>query len=95
VPGISNEAEKEELMSTATIFRKITSGNLVAQIAIGIVAGIALLLVWPEGAARTMLLGDLSKVSHGQRARVASVSVPHLSPLPRCNCIGPLEVQET
>jgi serine/threonine transporter len=31
----------------------------VAQIAIGIVAGIALLLVWPEGAARTMLLGDL------------------------------------
>jgi serine/threonine transporter len=46
-------------MSTKTVFERIASGNLVAQIAVGIVAGVVLLLVSPEGAARTMLLGDL------------------------------------
>jgi serine/threonine transporter len=46
-------------MSTKSIVERIASGNLVAQIAVGIVAGIALLLLWPEAAARTMLLGNL------------------------------------
>lgn len=46
-------------MSTRTILQKIASGNLVAQIAIGIAAGIALLLISPKAAANTMLLGDL------------------------------------
>ncbi|HZL96772.1 MAG TPA: cation:dicarboxylase symporter family transporter, partial [Vicinamibacterales bacterium] len=46
-------------MSTQSLFERIASGNLVAQIGIGIVAGIALLFIWPEGAARAMLFGDL------------------------------------
>ncbi len=46
-------------MSTKSLIERIASGNLVAQIAVGIVAGVALLLLWPEGAARAMLLGDL------------------------------------
>ncbi|MEQ9561578.1 MAG: cation:dicarboxylase symporter family transporter, partial [Woeseiaceae bacterium] len=46
-------------MSIKSVFRKIASGNLVAQIAIGIAAGILLLLVSPGAAEKTMLLGDL------------------------------------
>jgi serine/threonine transporter len=46
-------------MSTKSLIERIASGNLVAQIAVGIAAGIVLLLLWPEGAARAMLLGDL------------------------------------
>lgn len=46
-------------MSIRTILQKIASGNLVSQIAIGIAAGIALLLISPKAAANTMLLGDL------------------------------------
>jgi serine/threonine transporter len=46
-------------MSIKTIVQRIASGNLVAQIAIGIVAGIALLLLWPDAAAKAMLLGNL------------------------------------
>ncbi|MDH4047047.1 MAG: serine/threonine transporter SstT [Gammaproteobacteria bacterium] len=46
-------------MSTKSVFERIASGNLVAQIAVGIVAGIALLLLAPGLAAKTMLLGDL------------------------------------
>jgi serine/threonine transporter len=46
-------------MSTKTVFQKIAGGNLVAQIAIGIVAGIVLLLISPAAAEKTMLLGDL------------------------------------
>jgi serine/threonine transporter len=46
-------------MSIKTVLQKIASGNLVAQIAIGIAAGIVLLLVSPAAAEKTMLLGDL------------------------------------
>jgi serine/threonine transporter len=46
-------------MSIKTVLQKIASGNLVAQIAIGIAAGIVLLLVSPGAAEKTMLLGEL------------------------------------
>lgn len=46
-------------MSTKTLFQKITGGSLVQQIAIGIVAGIALAQFWPQGALASMLLGTL------------------------------------
>lgn len=46
-------------MSATSIIRRITSGNLVLQIAIGIVAGIILALLWPDGANSAMLLGQL------------------------------------
>jgi serine/threonine transporter len=46
-------------MSINTVLQKIASGNLVAQIAIGIAAGIVLLLVSPGAAEKTMLLGEL------------------------------------
>ncbi|HSD68972.1 MAG TPA: serine/threonine transporter SstT, partial [Woeseiaceae bacterium] len=50
---------KKNGMSTQSLFERLASGNLVAQIGIGIVAGLALLFIWPEGAARAMLFGDL------------------------------------
>ncbi|MDA0707024.1 MAG: serine/threonine transporter SstT [Proteobacteria bacterium] len=46
-------------MTTQTLFQRITSGSLVLQIAIGIVAGVALSQVSPAIAASSMLLGDL------------------------------------
>lgn len=58
MPRTSHQAE-EKNMSIKTVLQKIASGNLVAQIAIGIAAGIVLLLVSPGAAEKTMLLGDL------------------------------------
>jgi serine/threonine transporter len=46
-------------MSTESVFRKITSGSLVLQIAIGIAAGIALALLAPDAAIAAKLLGNL------------------------------------
>lgn len=46
-------------MSTESLWRRILSGSLVLQIAIGIVLGVVLSLVWPEGAQSAMLLGNL------------------------------------
>ncbi len=44
---------------TRTLFNRILEGNLVAQIAIGIVAGVALAMVSPSAAEASMLLGNL------------------------------------
>lgn len=46
-------------MTTQAIIRKIVSGSLVLQIAVGIAAGIALALIAPDVAAGAMLLGNL------------------------------------
>jgi len=46
-------------MATPTIINRILSGSLVLQIAIGIVAGIALSLASPEAGRASMLLGNL------------------------------------
>lgn len=46
-------------METKSIINRIMSGSLVLQIAIGIVAGIALSLISPEAAKSSMLLGNL------------------------------------
>jgi len=46
-------------MSTQSVFRRILSGSLVLQIAIGIMLGVALSLLWPDGARSAMLLGNL------------------------------------
>ena len=46
-------------MATPTIINRITSGSLVLQIAVGIVAGIALSLISPEAGRASMLLGNL------------------------------------
>ena len=46
-------------MSTSTVLNRIMSGSLVLQIAIGIVLGVALALLWPSAAASAMLLGNL------------------------------------
>lgn len=46
-------------MANSALIQKIFSGSLVMQIAIGIVAGIALALTWPEAATAAMLFGDL------------------------------------
>ena len=45
--------------ATKTILNRIMSGSLVLQIAIGIVAGIALTLIAPSAAKSTILLGNL------------------------------------
>lgn len=45
-------------MATA-LLQKIISGSLVIQIGIGIVAGVALALLWPSAASSAMLLGNL------------------------------------
>ena len=46
-------------MSTQSIMNRIMSGSLVLQIAVGIVAGVALSQVSPPAAKATMLLGNL------------------------------------
>jgi len=46
-------------MSTQSILRRITSGSLIVQIAIGIVAGVTLALLAPDAAISSMLLGNL------------------------------------
>jgi serine/threonine transporter len=46
-------------MATPTIINRITSGSLVQQIAVGIVAGIAVSLISPEAGRASMLLGNL------------------------------------
>jgi serine/threonine transporter len=46
-------------MPNNSLIEKLASGNLVKQIALGIVAGIALAQVWPAGASGAMLLGHL------------------------------------
>lgn len=46
-------------MSARSVLSRMMSGSLVLQIAVGIVLGVALALVWPEGAKSAMLLGNL------------------------------------
>ncbi len=46
-------------MSKLTIAEKFFGGNLVLRIAVGIVAGVVLALVWPDAASSAMLLGNL------------------------------------
>ena len=46
-------------MATPTIINRILGGSLVLQIAVGIVAGIALSLISPEAGKASMLLGNL------------------------------------
>jgi len=46
-------------METRSIINRVMSGSLVLQIAIGIVAGVALSLISPEAAKSSMLLGNL------------------------------------
>jgi serine/threonine transporter len=46
-------------MSTQSLIQRVTSGSLVLQIAIGIVAGVALSQVAPEAASSSMVLGNL------------------------------------
>ena len=48
-----------ETTTRKTLFNRILEGNLVAQIAIGIVAGVALAMVSPSAAEASMLLGNL------------------------------------
>jgi len=46
-------------MSKLTLSEKFFGGNLVLRIAVGIAAGVALALAWPEAASSAMLLGNL------------------------------------
>ena len=46
-------------MSQLTLGEKFFGGNLVLRIAVGIVAGVILALVWPDAASSAMLLGNL------------------------------------
>jgi len=46
-------------MSRLTLGEKFFGGNLVLRIAVGIVAGVVLALVWPDAARSAMLLGNL------------------------------------
>ena len=46
-------------MALPQVINRIMSGSLVLQIAIGIVAGIVVSLLWPEAGSASMLLGDL------------------------------------
>ncbi len=46
-------------MSQLTLGEKFFGGNLVLRIAVGIVAGVVLALVWPDAASSAMLLGEL------------------------------------
>lgn len=57
--GATESGERLNIMSASSIIQKIASGNLVLQIAIGIVAGVVLALLWPDGANSAMLLGQL------------------------------------
>ena len=46
-------------MSQTTFAEKFFGGNLVLRIAVGIVAGVVLALVWPDAASSAMLLGGI------------------------------------
>lgn len=46
-------------MANTELIKKLGSGSLVKQIAVGIVAGVILAQVWPQGASASMLLGTL------------------------------------
>ncbi len=46
-------------MVNTELFKKLGSGSLVKQIAVGIVAGVILAQLWPQGASASMLLGTL------------------------------------
>ena len=46
-------------MSISSVLNRVMSGSLVLQIAIGIILGVALALLWPGAAASAMLLGNL------------------------------------
>lgn len=46
-------------MSISSVLNRVMSGSLVLQIAIGIILGVALALLWPSAAASAMLLGNL------------------------------------
>lgn len=46
-------------MTNTSLIKKLGSGSLVKQIAVGIVAGVILAQVWPQGASASMLLGTL------------------------------------
>lgn len=46
-------------MSQLSLGEKFFGGNLVLRIAVGIVAGVVLALVWPDAASSAMLLGNL------------------------------------
>ncbi len=46
-------------MNINTLIQKVSGGSLVKQIAVGIVAGVILAQVWPQGASASMLLGTL------------------------------------
>jgi len=46
-------------MSQLTFAERLFGGNLILRIAIGIVAGVLLALVWPDAASSAMLLGNL------------------------------------
>lgn len=48
-----------EAITRKSLFNRILEGNLVAQIAVGIVAGVVLALVSPRAAGASMLLGNL------------------------------------
>ena len=46
-------------MSNSSLFERLVRGNLITQIAIGIACGVLLYLVYPQGAASVMVLGNL------------------------------------
>ena len=46
-------------MANTSLIKTLASGSLVKQIAVGIVVGIALAQIWPQGASASMLLGTL------------------------------------
>ncbi len=46
-------------MANTELIKKLGSGSLVKQIAVGIVAGVILAQLWPQGASASMLLGTL------------------------------------
>ena len=48
-------SKKNKIIALATYF---FTGNLVLKIAVGIVFGIVLAIVWPAGAKSAILLGD-------------------------------------
>jgi len=51
--------EEKRTAADSSLIDRFFGGNLVLRIAIGIAAGVALALVWPEAAKSAMLLGDL------------------------------------
>ena len=51
--------EEKRTTADSTLVDRFFGGNLVLRIAIGILAGVILALVWPDGARTAMLLGNL------------------------------------